>query len=225
MWFSAALPCDASSATSWPVWCWHRAGSGWKPRRTQRLGPASLPMSPFRIVGILRWCPDADELWHCFSLDVLDEGVELVVDGVEPHLNMALNNSSQFTSSPDWWSKRGAQKPASIHHTPSAEKVTSISYSHSSWTLAFHSNFNWSIQSEKFSMTLLFWLWQFHSIIYVCIITLDFIHKSCSHGNYSIHPLIHQDYSCNLVLAWSRLLQLHNATFTSNIHLKYFTAN
>ena len=136
-------------------------------------------------------------------------------------VKMALNNSSYFTSSPDWRSRRGAQKPASIHHTPSAEKVTSISYSHSSWTFAFHSLR--SIQSEKFSMTLLFWLWQFHSIIYVCIITLDFIHKSCSHGNYSIHPLILQDYSCNLVLTWSRLL--HNATFTSNIHLKYFTAN
>ena len=38
-------------------------------------------MSLFRIVGILRRCPDADEL---------DEGVELVVDGVEPHLYLAV---------------------------------------------------------------------------------------------------------------------------------------
>ena len=47
-------------------------------------------MSPFGIVGIFRRCPDADELRHCFGLDVLDEGVELLVDGGQPHLDLAL---------------------------------------------------------------------------------------------------------------------------------------
>ena len=147
---SAALRCFFCHILASLMLTWSRAGSGWKPRR--------LPMSPFRIVRILRRCPDADELWHCFSLDVLDEGVELVVDGVEPHLNlavvlpgmtgtrhtlvkMALNNSSYFTSSPDWRSRRGAQKPASIHHTPSAEKVTSISYSHSVSKIQYDTTF------------------------------------------------------------------------------------
>ena len=149
-------------------WCpgWRRWACGWWCGASSQSG-CSPPCSP----GLEAWLGH-DTHWS----------------------KMALNNSSYFTSSPDWRSRRGAQKPASIHrtihHLPSAEEVTSISYSHSSWTFAFHSNLNWSIQSEKFSMTLLFWPWQFHSIIYLCTITLDFTHKSCSHGNYSFIRII-----------------------------------
>ena len=44
-----------------------------------------------RVVGVLRRrASDADELGLCVGLDVLDEGVELLVDGGQPHLDLAL---------------------------------------------------------------------------------------------------------------------------------------
>ena len=67
-------------------------------------------MSPFGIVGIFRRCPDADELRHCFGLDVLDEGVELVVDGVEPHLNLAVVLPVLRAWRHDWDTTRTGQK-------------------------------------------------------------------------------------------------------------------